>query len=403
MANNEPRRRKRRVPKSSATKTSQAGTDLRETPANVNTDGAEATHTVSVNKDYGDSAIFTLSKNQLAQIVKAMKPVVREDKFRFEIGTDGDITVSVDEQGFILCIKLGTTDVQADKPFVFYMDKSVLSRITSVVADEIKFNMTKETMSIEVGGTDINLGLSIEDVEPDISYSAGVTETKSSEWLLDILNRISVSKTANAPLASVMYFGENIKYGSKKNTSLIKDGLSKTKAGLVPEFVLYLKNIASLGDNVDFILDEKGGNFVVKADNVFYKTKLVKNKFPVDIKKDLIDNMEVEANGEFSSSPILISLDKLSIPLIGADNAELNMTFSEDDQEVEVFVNSIGNQASKDTWTAGVLEGDASGVLDLYHLMSSLSVMDDDIKISMYKSFVLLEDSKQYLLLSKYL
>ena len=79
------------------------------------------------------------------------------------------------------------------------MDKSVLNRISSVVADEIKFDMTIETMNIQVGGTDINMGLSIEDVTPDISYTVTTKETKSSEWLLDVLNRIAVSKTSNAP------------------------------------------------------------------------------------------------------------------------------------------------------------------------------------------------------------
>jgi len=394
-------KRRKRVPKSSQTKTSSAGTDLREKKATVK--DTEPRHTMAVNTDFGDSAIFTLSKNQLQSIVKAMKPVQKEDKYRFEIGTDGDITVSVDEQGFILCIKLGTTDVQAEKPFVFYMDKSVLNRISSVVADEIKFDMTIETMNIQVGGTDINMGLSIEDVTPDISYTVTTKETKSSEWLLDVLNRIAVSKTSNAPLASVMYFGETIKYGSKKNTSLVKNGLSDIAVGLVPEFVTYLRNISTMGDNVDFIFDEEGGNFIVKNDTVFYKTKIVKNKFPVDIKTDLIDKLDAEANGTFSSSPILMSLDKLSIPLIGAENAEINMTFSEDDQNIGVTVFSIGNQASKDIWTSGALEGNASGVLDLYHLMSALSVMDDDVTISSYKSFVLLEDSQQYILLSKYL
>jgi len=397
----EGQKRKRRVPKSSSTKTEASGNGLREKKTVKKDDGVK--HTMAINIDYGDSAIFTLSKNQLQSIVKAMKPVAKEDKYRFEIGTDGDVTVSVDEQGFILCIKLGTTEVKADKPFVFYMDKSVLNRISSVVADEIKFDMTTETMNIMVGGTDINMGLSIEDVTPDISYSVTTKETKSSEWLLDILNRIAVSKTSNAPISSVMYFGENIKYGSKKNTSLIKEGLSEIKVGLVPEFVSYLRNIATMGENVDFIYDEEGSNFIVKNDTVFYKTKIVKNKFPVDIKEDLIDKLETEASGTFSSNPILISLDKLSIPLIGAENAEINMTFSEDEQNINVTVYSIGNQASKDVWTAGTLEGEASGVLDLYHLMSALSVMDDDVTISSYKSFILLEDSQQYLLLSKYL
>jgi len=266
--------RRRRLPKSSSTKTAKAGTDLREKKVTKSTSSAK--HTMSVNTDFGDRAVFTLSKNMLQSIVKAMKPVQKEDKYRFEIGVNGDITVSVDEQGFILCIKLGTTSVEADKPFVFYMDKSVLSRISNIVADEIKFDMTTETMNINVGGTDINLGLSIEDVTPDISYQVTTTETKSSEWLLDILNRISVSKTSNAPLASVMYFGETIKYGSKKNTSLIKEGLSKIKVGLVPEFVTYLRNISTMGDNVEFIYDEEGDNFIVKNDTVFYKTKIVK-------------------------------------------------------------------------------------------------------------------------------
>lgn len=393
--------RRKRVPKSTSTKKSTAGTDLRE---NVNVvKDSEAKHTMAVNKDFGDKASFSLSKNQLQAIVKAMKPVSKEDKYRFEIGTDGDITVSVDEQGFILCIKLGTTDVQAEKPFVFYMDKTVLNRISSVVADEIKFNMTTEVMNIDVGGTDINMGLSIEDSTPDISYAVTTTETKSSEWLLDMLNRIAVSKTSNAPLASVMYLGENIKYGSKKNTSLIKTGLKKIQVGLVPEFVTYLRNISTMGENVEFIYDEVGGNFVVKNDTVFYKTKIVKNKFPVDIKTELIDKLVAEAVGSFSTRPILNSLDKLSIPLIGAENAEINLSFSEDKQTVEAFVYSIGNQASKDFWTAGTLEGEASGVLDLYHLMNSLSVMDEDVTISSYKSFILLEDSVQFILLSKYL
>lgn len=397
----EGQKRKRRVPKSSSTKTEASGNGLRDKKTVKKDDGVK--HTMAVNVDYGSEAIFTLSKNQLQAIVKAMKPVAKEDKYRFEIGTDGDVTVSVDEQGFILCIKLGTTEVKADKPFVFYMDKSVLGRISGVVADEIKFDMTTETMNIMVGGTDINMGLSIEDVTPDISYKVTTKETKSSDWLLDILNRIAVSKTSNAPISSVMYFGENIKYGSKKNTSLIKEGLSKIKVGLVPEFVTYLRNIATMGENVDFIYDEEGGNFIVKNDTVFYKTKIVKNKFPVDIKKDLIDKLETEASGTFSSNPILQSLDKLSIPLIGAENAEINMTFSEDDQNISVSVYSIGNQASNDIWTAGTLEGEASSVLDLYHLMSALSVMDDDVTLSSYKSFILLEDSQQYLLLSKYL
>ena len=403
MALDGQKKRRKRVPKSTSTKTSSAGTDMRDKKSAKVEEPTEAKHTMAVNTDFGDSAIFTLSKNQLQSIVKAMKPVQKEDKYRFEIGTDGDVTVSVDEQGFVLCIQLGTTEVKADKPFVFYMDKAVLSRISGVVADEIKFDMTTEKMNINVGGTDINMGLSIEDVTPDTSYAVTTKETKSSEWLLDVLNRIAVSKTSNAPLASVMYFGETIKYGSKKNTSLVKEGLSNIKVGLVPEFVTYLRNIATMGENVDFIYDEEGGNFIVKNDTVFYKTKIVKNKFPVDIKTDLIDKLETEAEGTFSSNPILMSLDKLSIPLIGAENAEINMTFSEDNQNIEVFVYSIGNQASKDIWTAGTLEGQASGVLDLYHLMSALSVMDDDVTISSYKSFILIEDSQQYILLSKYL
>lgn len=398
----EGQKRRRRVPKSSETKTSQAGTDLRNKKS-VPKDANKPKHTMAVNVDYGNSVIFTLSKNQLTSIVKAMKPVAKEDKYRFEIGVDGDITVSVDEQGFILCIKLGTTEVIADKPFVFYMDKSVLNRISSVVADEIKFDMTTETMNIKVGGTDINMGLSIEDVTPDISYDVTTVEVKSSEWLLDILNRIAVSKTSNAPLASVMYFGETIKYGSKKNTSLIKEGLKSIKVGLVPEFVTYLRNIATMGENVEFIYDEVNGNFIVKNDTVFYKTKIVKNLFPVDIKKDLIDKMDSEANGTFSSNPILMSLDKLSIPLIGAENAEINMTFSEDDQNIQVTVFSIGNQASKDIFTSGALEGNASAVIDLYHLSDALSVMDEDVTISSYKSFILIEDKLQLILLSKYL
>jgi len=388
--------KKRRRPKAMRSKKAK---DIKN---DINTE-VEDNYTVATSS-IGDSAKFSLTKDQIARIVKAMKPVVREDKFKVEVNPAGsNIIVSVDEQGFQIGVNLGVQTIKTNEKFVFYIDKSILQRLSGIVADEIKFDITSENMKLDIAGTALNLGLTIEEFDVDLNYKSDISEVKPNDWLSEMLNRISVSKIADgSPLAPVIALGKDIRYGSLKNLSLYKKGFSKINVNVLPEFVNFMKNATTLGDNIEFIQDNENKQFIVKVDNVIYKTSMLDIQFPADVAK-MLEELESESTAEFSRTNLLLSLERLSIPLIGAKTPEINIAFQEDKQNAWVVVYSVGNQASNDIWEASFVEGTSSAIVNIYNLMGALGVVDENVTIINYQNFLVVRDTVQDILLAKYL
>ena len=196
--------------------------------------------------------------------------------------------------------------------------------------------------------------------------------------------------------------GESIQLGSSFYLSEVKDVFKKFNADISPDFLSYILNIAKFAKkNVKFL---KNDDFIIVANDVgmMYKTALSNIQFPTNISKEFLPESTSLSVANFDSRTLMTSLAKLEIALYGVKSPELYIQYNPRRHQADVYVKSLSNQKSKDSWAAGDMLknkiGEFSILLDL--LKNSISILDNDLSIEVYEDFITLSDNKQIIVLA---
>lgn len=307
--------------------------------------------------------VLELSKDQVQSILKFANPFRTEDNIRVSFIAD-NIVFEMEEIGNTGRLTMGSPDVKAE--FVgdhFFLSKAILSSIYQNMPNVVKFTFRNDgeqwvDFTVNIGGDEINAGLSILEKEINNDYKVKEQENILSEILSDAIVKTSTALVKEADPLGVIEMGETMNYGSIEALSMYKDFLKTLKAKVTPSFRGYLSNICKFGGTVT-IINTEAGEVVVKCENVEYKTYSVNHQ--IRNLEEVVPTRKVMFRAGIENLNEAIS--RLSIPLMGA-NSELFMTVKDKTLTLEVFDIQNRRSESKITLTGVENEGKASALIN---------------------------------------
>ena len=140
-----------------------------------------------------------------------------------------------------------------------------------------------------------------------------------------------------------------------------------------------------------------GEYFVVKTDNLMYKTRVLKIEFP----NEAIENAIAEpiASCRVPRQPLIESLDKLAIPLYGMKSEQQVVGLNIQNDSLIALVKDLGGRVSKATVSSASHEGEASSYVNINHLDTSAAVLSEDFEVIIHESVTVLEDENHQVIL----
>lgn len=351
-------------------------------------------------KESGPS--FVLTKGNLNDVVKAFKPLIKEDTVRLDIDPTGNLVFSVDDIAIVTQLIVPSTEISFDEPATHFLKLGVLKQIASVVKERITVTIENNMICFLVDESELNMQLPIFDMEPDCSYDEeeALIESLVSESLSKLLDKLSVSRTSGSESTKTMYIGKNgIKLGSRLNIGICKPTedfpIKELDLNVMPEFYSYLRNACTFGPKLDLIFD--GTYLVARTDNLIYKTRALNIEFP----DKAIESATAEplAQCRVPKEPLVDSLNKLSIPLYGMKSEQQSVLMDIKEGKLLAVVKDLGGRTSKADITSVSHEGEASAYTNINHLDASAAAMQADFDFVIYDSVSVLEDESHQIIL----
>lgn len=342
-----------------------------------------------------------LTSDQMGLVKNALKPVANENYIKIIVNPKGNITFATDDIGTVVAVVIPTMDIETEKEATFFIKRKLINRAIEAVKEKLVIMVDETDLTLDIDGTAINSQLPAFDMAIDVEYKASMEEKISSDEVQDMMTRISVSESRDTSMIKVMYLGKQIRYGSGQNFTVIKKAFKSLDVHISPDFVKYIKNIASFGAAVTFKVDNDKEMMVVENDNVSYMTRIQAIEFP-DV--DGLLESEAEASARFPVAPLASSLNKLSIALMDSKDPVFTMTMnSEEDEDLtQVSVKDVSNKVSSDNWNTVDMEGEATVVLNMDEFSSTISVLEEDFGMRIMEQCVVVEDEKQQTCLMSY-
>lgn len=347
---------------------------------------------------------FTLTKDQLDKIKAAFKPLQFETYVRFEFFDSGLVTVSSNDKGITSWVNLSTTemDLQGESYQFFYLDTKRIGKLADVCSGKIAFSVSNGEMSAKIDTTDLHISLPLYESAIDTSFTSENAESKESNDLEILTNRLKASKGSGTFLIPTMSLGQSWKYGTTQNVSIVRGGFQELEVLVTPDFLDYLSNITFTNEDVEFRVgkDADGSEmFCIVSDQVHYKCPISPLQFE-DV--DQIFAEEPDCSFKMDTLDSIGKLQILSIPLVGQDNASFNLKVTED--KIEVTVRDEGHRESYDTWACTDINGEFEAPIGLQSYLNTVNAMSkDNVTVESRGPALILKDDVQTTILIKYM
>lgn len=290
---------------------------------------------------------LTLTKEQLGQILRAISPFRSEEYVKLSFVTD-NIVVETDDIGVTGKIILGNANITDSMVGIsLFLNKSLLNSLNGNITDActITFKNDGEIWSeatVEIQGDKINVGLPMFEKEINTSWeSTGKEESILSEFVDKAITLTGSAIFKDVTTMGSIVLGKEFITGTEVTQAFYKKFFKNLEVYISPIFKPFLHNLTRLGATIHVI--DAGDTVVFKTENVEYKTMKLSNKLDV---KAILAGYEENLICKFrlSSTNLLNSLNRLSIPLFGADT-NLFMKVVGDKLIVEIL--DIQNRKSK--------------------------------------------------------
>lgn len=358
------------------------------------------------NKD--GKATFNIDNAGLSKIVSLLSPMSNkvEKTFIMQI-TDKHLIVSQEQEGVtaMAYIEVEFEEVP-DEPITFVFSKEAIRQLKDVTADFAQFKVYDANLDIYIADT--KLEMSTEDTSEIATIDINLEEFEDFEYMNadtvnDIFGRAKAISTSSAgtfePTVSI---GENVSCGSEFYLTEIRECFSSFKANCSPEFILYILNLAKNAKKKLKFATTDDHILVMNDRGMLYRSHKVHIKFPTDISKEFLPSNELLSQANFDSRVLMTSIQKLQIALLGSSDPEIKIKFNPKRNKAEVSVSAISNKTSTDSWSAGdMLKNKIEPFSVLVSLLvNTISILDNNITVSVYEPFIAVSDSKQTIIIA---
>lgn len=354
------------------------------------------------------SASFKISKESLDKIVSLFSPMSNKVEKNLLFSVTSENVIVAQEQEGVTAIGYITVDFDEvpKKDITFVIAKEVVKQLSDVVADFAVFNIDDANLEIMISDTVLELGT--EETSDIMPIDLDLEEYEEFEYLnADIINDVfgrakAIRHGSAGIFEPTVTIGKSIHCGSSVYLTEIKDVFKNFEVNCSPDFIPYILNVAK-NSKKDVKFAKTDDYFIVVNDNgMIYKTNSLHIKFPTDISEEFLPSRDTLSNANFDSKVLTTSLSKLTIALLGMKSSEIEIKFSPKKQRADVSVTAINNKKSTDYWNSGVMDKAVipSFSVSVALLLNTISILDNNITITVYDDFVAVSDEKQIILLS---
>jgi len=288
---------------------------------------------------------FTLTHEQMAELKTATAPI-SANSLLVNATNDGVSFNIYDQQSYEGTVKF---PIISDGTGNFTISKNMLNSIFSVMGAKTTFTVDDTLLTVDIDGTKLNINLPYDQDSgayiPPMEGAELVAEIPKDRFQ-QIINLMNVSNDSDAGASKIIEFAETSKSGNGLQVNIVETPeFAEVKIPLTGLFYGIAKMFATLTkDNVSVYLNKEAGVVIFTTSYTTYWSALNQYDFPTDY----IEGDKQEETESFTLknvNPIVSSLKKLSIPLIGISNPFISLKTMKDGR-LNLSVTDLGNRIS---------------------------------------------------------